>query len=270
MITTWSKDRTETHISEIEWEFKMQRSGLDHYEAVRYGAKPVNTVAGQGLLRTLIETVEAEISEQQSAIFENKKIDDDMRSAISIVPADTLSLIGLKEVIDRTYTEANVERGYSYIGLAQSIGKAIEAEANYRHWQETSKTEAKEYAESAGLDYIPKSLASRLTAEKGVTHTQLRMWKRKFSELSRYEWTTEQRLYVGDFVLSGIIRSLPRHFEENTTGTKRKTTKHVRMTDWLRNKIDQKELMISKESVIRKPMLTKPVQWEIVKVEGKQ
>lgn len=264
-IQTWiSGTSKEEHISEAEWEYQMLRDGIRYYEATREGTTATNTVAGQGILRNIIKDCETAIEVKQRHIFDNNKIDEDTRSAIAIFPADTLSLIGLKELLDKTYREASIGKGASYTALATAIGSAVETEANYRFWQAQSKKDVKEWVEENDIGYIPKSIAQRLTEEAGVTATQIRIWKRKFDDLSNYDLTTQQKLAVGDFVISSIRETYPDLFEAGMTKGKRKSTKNVKMTDALRHKIDNREITISNTSVMRKPMLVKPEPWVIM------
>ena len=269
-IKVWVSDKTDDeHISETEWEYQMLRDGIRYYEATREGTSATNTPAGQSILRSIIKDCETTLEVKQRHIFDNKRIDEDTRSAIAIVPADTLSLIGLKEILDKTYREASIGKGASYTALANAIGSAVETEANYRYWQTQSKIAAKEWAEEHEIDYIPKSIAQRLTEEAGLTATQIRIWKRKFVDLTKYDWTTKQKLSVGDFVTSSILETLPNYFVADIDKSKNKTIKNVKMTDTLRNKIDNKEITISKSSVMRKPMLVKPDPWKLITKETK-
>lgn len=260
---TWIKDAETNHISEKEWEYEMQRAGMRHYESARYGNEPTNTLGGQTLLRSMIAKVENKIDLMQLDIFNDDTIPESIRSAIILVSSDALALIGLKEILDKTYRQLLVEGGCSYTTLASAIGKLVETEANYRHWQKTSRDEAKQYAEDNGLDFVPKSIAHRLTVERGVTPRQIKRWQKNFADLSCYEWSSEQKLFVGDFVIAAIVEALPNLFSIEIKKSKTKQAKQVMMMPELRNMIDRAELTISRQQIIRKPMLTKPVAWKI-------
>lgn len=260
---TWIKDAETNHISEKEWEYEMQRAGMRHYESARYGNEPTNTLGGQTLLRSMIASVENQIDIMQNDIFDDNKIPENIRSAIVLVSSDALALIGLKEILDKTYRQLLVEGGCSYKTLASSIGGLVQTEANYRHWQKASRDDAKQYAEDNGLDFVPKSIAQRLTLERGVSARQIKKWQKNFEDLSRFEWSEEQKLYVGDFIISAITTALPAMFIIEIKKSKSKQAKQVKMQPELRNMIDRAELTISRQQIIRKPMLTKPVAWKV-------
>lgn len=251
------------YISEKEWEYQMQRAGMNHYENARYGSNPTNTIGGQSLLLSMIKEVESAIELMQQDLFDDNTISESIRSAIVLVSSDTLALIGLKEILDKTYRQNLVTGGCSYKTLAITISNLIETEANYRHWLKVSKEDSKKYAEDNNLDFIPKSIAQRITIERGVTQRQIKNWQKKFEDLTCYKWTEEQKLYVGDFVLSAIVNALPKYFIVDVKKSRTRQTKQIIMQSELRNKIDNAEITISKQQVIRKPMLVKPVPWHI-------
>ncbi len=260
-IKTWWADLPNETLVETAWERQMNLSGLEAYEMARTG-KASTTATGQRFMRKLIAQADDAIIEMQKKVINLRRVDRNLKATVIVVPSDTLALLCLKPMIDGTYSASDPSIGIGYQTLSESIAKAVELELNFRHWVESSRQTAREYAEANGLTKVPPSTAERLIADQGVSRQSLWNWKRTFADLSEYKWDTLEKHYCGDALLSSVAAGLPEYFEVHFMSRAHQNKKWVRMTPAFREKFDNMEYHTASVQMQKKPMLARPKKWE--------
>lgn len=263
MTKTWIKGLESPHIVETAWERQMQVSGLEDYENARAGKDASSTIAGKKMILKLLKATEAGMTALQYEVMGQRRTTRSLKATVVAIPPETLALITLKEVIDKTYTTTRPEHGAGWQGLATNIASACETELNFRHWVSTSQEAARAYAKANGLTAIPQSMAERMIAERSNNPSQVFKWKNTIKELTEYQWELEEKHFCGDALLSCITATLPEHFTECLVGFSGGKKKFIRMTDEARGSFDRIEFSKAAAQCVKMPMLTTPRRWAV-------
>ena len=261
-IQTWWADLPDDTLVETAWERQMNLSGIDAYENTRDHKKASSSASGQKMLRKLVDTTAEAISVMQKEMVGTNRVERNLKATVIVVPADTIALLCLKPMIDRTYGANDPDCGAGYQSLAETISKAVELELNFRNWVESSRQTAADYAAAKGLEKIPRSMAERIIEDQGVTVRGIRNWRKTFSELSEFKWDTLQLHYCGDALLTTVVQALPDQFEIHHVFRGGNNKKHVRMTQRFREQFNNMEYHVASMQMQKKPMLTRPKKWE--------
>lgn len=259
-------------MKETAWEREMNVSGFNNYTDYRDGLKSANgkpispekTKAGEKFIRKLLKDATQGIKDLQESIIGNRRAERSVRGTLLLVPADTMALICLKVMIDKTYATDQPARGVPLTTLTTTIGKAVEIELEFRTWIEQSREAAREYAEKEGLAKVPVSQAERLLKEKGVKAARsLSYWRREFEVLKEYQWTNQQKRYCGDALVHAVVDALPDRFEYFYNTRESQNQKFIRMTDTFREEFGELDYRLARMQTVKKPMLSKPVRWQV-------
>lgn len=261
MTKTWIAGLGNAQIVETAWERQMQIDGMENYENSRLGVSPSATNAGKKLLRSLLKKAEGAILTMQSELVGRPRTPRALKATVISIPADTLALITLKEVIDKTYGGADPDNGAAWQSLSRQIASACETELNFRHWVSTSREAARAYAAEQNMSSVPMSYAERMIAEKQGDRTARHRWKQTIKELSEYQWELEEKYFCGDALLSRVCDALPETFERHFLVTSILKKKFIRMVPEARQRFDDIEFSTSNAQCVRKPMLTTPRRW---------
>ena len=269
-ILEWKKYEDDEVLVESAWERKMHLLGSLSYDSKMLERPATERASGMKFLQDNIRKVEAKIREFQSnTILERNngtaRTERTVRGTVIIVPADTLALLTMKPLLDKTTSAPHPEQGASYSIISRLVGKAVETELNFRNWIATSQEEADQFAIDHGMTHSPVSMAERLVSEHGVTERTLRRWRKSFQELTRYKWSDLQEYYAGDALLNAAIEAMPHAFEIVWPFIRQQKRKSVKITDSFAQKLTDDEIKHSASQTVKKPMLTKPKPW--VKVE---
>jgi DNA-directed RNA polymerase len=248
----------------MAWERQMQTFGSELYDQRNEGKEASNTATGKSVLRKHISAATASIEQAQANVIGGQqRAERTARGTIVMIPADTLAVIALRNVIDQTCTVPEPDTGSPFSSVSRLIGRAVATELNYRHWITSSCDSAEAYAESLGIP-TPKSFAEKLIAEQGVTPRNLRQWAKSFEELVEYEWSDLSEYYCGDTLLHCVVTALPDCFETHSPWRRGKPVKCVRMLPEFLNTFNDREARLAVIQSIRKPMLTIPQPWSSI------
>ncbi|MDO5647345.1 hypothetical protein [Paracoccus sp. (in: a-proteobacteria)] len=273
-MKTWWADMPDPVLMETAWERQMNLSGMEAYEASRYRegttdlrGSASDTKAGQKVIRRLLEVTETALEALQResvAVAPRHRTSRSARATLVLVPAETLALLTLKTMIDRAAGCPNPNEGVNYQQTCVQLAGVVETELNFRNWVKESRNAAKAYAEAEGLTKVPRSTADRILAESKVTRSAVWKWKQTFTALSEYSWTTQEKHYCGDALITTTINALPDHFETHNATHKGVLRKYLRTTEAFRHELERIEHQISIHQTVKKPMLTKPKRWVLV------
>jgi hypothetical protein len=249
-----------TILGEVAWERRMQTLGAESHDESNIKSDASETGTGQHNVRKLLKPTTTAIKAMQARLITADRIERTSKGTTIMVPADTLALLALKALFDRTACLAEPDLGVSYAVLSRVIGKATETELNFRHWLTTSDEGALDYAKEKGIN-PPLSLARRMVEERGADARTIRRWQKTFKELTEYKWSELSEYYCGDAVLGAALVGASEAFEIHTPWSKGKPVKNVRMKPDYHQKFHDAEARRSMLQVSRKPMLTKPKKW---------
>lgn len=260
-VQVWWEGIPDPILMETAWERQMTTTGMERYENTRDAKNSADTSAGKKYLRKLSDLADEGIKELQRSLVNMARVDRSRKATLLIVPSDTLALISLKVMLNRSYSAAEHDVGYPLHTVVTDIGKAVELELNFRHWLQSSRESAAAYADVNGLANVPKSQAERLIEEQGATQRTLRRWQKAFAELNQYDWDVHEQHFCGDALVGAVVKALPDHFELHLNTRRQKRTKMLRMTGAFRKEFDDLEFSTARVQSIKKPMLSKPERW---------
>lgn len=267
----WWADLEDSVLTETAWERQMSLSGIEKFERARLNKKgeqkaASDSSAGQKMLKRMVEQAALLIeAAQREVVASGKQTGTTARTAKAAVvslPADTAALLVLRAIIDKTYAAANATDGCNYQILVKEVSRAVELELNFRNWVMKSKSAAVAYAKAEGLSKTPKSYAERLIEEEGLTPRSLSRWRKAFTELHEYEWSTLEKHYCGDVLVSAVVNGMPSAFEFHKLFKGERAEKTVRMTPTFREAFDTMEGRVADMQVVKKPMITRPRPWK--------
>lgn len=261
-ILAWKAGEESETLTESTWERGMQLLGTETYDKNRK-KNASETSTGQKTIRKYLKRLETTINSFQRKLVTQDRTERTLKGTVIMVPADTLALLTLKPVIDRTFGILEPETGTSYSGLSRQIGKAVEIELNFRHWIASSRESASEYAKANGMTKTPTSLAERLVLNEGISRASLFRWKKSFDELNKYLWSELEEYYCGDTLLNACAEALPECFEIHSPWRKGHPRKMVRMLPAFLKVFEESEIRYANNQTIKKPMLTKPHPWRL-------
>lgn len=257
----WWKRLPEGTVVETVWERQMQFAGMDAYEQARSSDREASeTQAGQKFLRKLLTKATPALKRIQNDIIK-ASVPRERKSTLIVVPAETMALLGLKKMIDKTYLASMNAAGANYQVVAKEIGRSVEIELNFRNWIRASRAAAKAFAEATGKP-IPQSYAEKFLEERKESRQTIHNWRKTIERMSDEPWTDIDLHYCGEAILLTVAKALPEVFEVHNVFTKGKMVKHVRMTDHARDLIDKAEGAAAAHRVIKKPMLIAPQPWK--------
>ena len=255
------RDMQDESLKEAAWERQMNLLGGENFDRAHDGKDASETNAGKRVIRNMILEATDAIAQVQKDQLSVRRVPLEYRGALLMVPAETLALITVTRVLDRTYSAAQPENGYQKDLLCRQIGHAVEAEVLYRIWVKESEKAAEEYAKVKGLTKTPKSRAEYLMKEGKVSRTSLTRWREKFSHLSETDWTKETKIYVGEALVETLLATCPDTFEFHRVVKVNNSVWHVRMTDEAYEEFNANHEAVARHQSVRKPMLARPKPW---------
>lgn len=256
----WWKRLPDGTAVETVWERQMQFAGMDAYEQARPKDQEASeTPTGQRFLRKLLRATIPALKRIQSDIIK-ASIPRERKSTLIVVPAETMALLGLKKLVDKTYTAQNHADGANYQAAAKEIGRSVEIELNFRNWIKSSRIAAEAYAEATGKP-IPKSYAEQFLEDRKESRQSIHNWRKTITKMSKEPWEEIDLHYCGEAILHTIAKANPSVFEVHNVFKRGKMVKHIRLTDKARDTIDKGEGVFAAHQVTRKPMLVAPQPW---------
>lgn len=272
----WETLPNETLV-ETAWERQMNLKGFEGYENRKVKETPKGfehvsaseTKAGQKTLRKLLEQATEAIrglqeDQVKGATKRGGQHPKERKATLLTVPAETLAILALRLLLDRSYAPLDPSRGTSLQGLVVDVANAVENEQNFRNWVACSKEAAEAYADSKGITKIPRSFAEKLIEESQMVKSSKWKWKKAVKEASDYQWSLEEKHYCGAGIISTLLETFPDHFENRLILSKGKQQNFVRMTETFRKQFDDMEYHAASMQTVKKPMITKPKRWVTV------
>jgi hypothetical protein len=258
-IEIWRQEGVDPVLSEMSWERDMLTRGTEQHDKRNEGTTAAKTATGQSILRKFVKRAEEAIELMQAGV-NRPRVERTAKGTLVVVPADTLAMVALRVIIDRTCTVPEPDVGSPYATVSRLIGQAVETELNYRHWLTSSNDEAKAYAKEKGIA-TPSSFAERKVADLGVTERSIRQWRETIKELTEYKWSDLSEFYCGDTLLQCVVSAIPEGFEVHTPWRTGKPVKCVRMIPSFLDEFHDRESRNAMIQPIRLPMLTVPQKW---------
>lgn len=266
MTKTWWSESPDEQLVETAWERQMNMAGIERYETSRFKKNGdlqelTMTQTGQKTTRRMIKNAITAIDELQKEMsLPRSRTSQSNRATVLALPSETLALITIRALLDRTYDCSSNDQGVNWQLICKEVGKAVEDELNFRTILKGSREQARVYAKE--LDKaVPKSFADKMIEEGDPRSRSLRRWKETFKDIETYTWDTSEKLFCGEALLDTVIMALPEDFTKHKVHEAGFMKNYAMMTDDCREAIDQSESMIASMQVIRKPMIRRPARW---------
>lgn len=257
----WWAEMPNTQAVETAWENSMGKEGMERYELSR-NKDHSQTNAGQKLIRKLLERSVKAVERVQKEVFERSGYCRTTRGTVLQVPAETTAILALRVLIHYTYSAAARDKGVRWQSACVAVGKAIEGELNFRNWLAASKDNAEAYRQAKGLEKAPMSFAERTLRDNVANRQNLSRWRQSYTELSEFEWDEDQLHWCGDAILGAIVFELSEHFNRDLVSGKGKKSNMLYMSNTLLEQFERAEIKAAEMSVVKKPMLAKPLPWK--------
>lgn len=261
-INKWWKGLEDPVVLEMAWERLMNVAGAEAYERNTEDQDLTQSQVGQRLLQRLLRPATDVVRAYQSEMIKGLR-DHEIRAAALSVPAETVALVTLRYLLDKTFNNVDPHLGCDVLRVAKDVGEAIETECRFRLWVEQSKEQAKEYAKLNGQAKVPRSRAELIIAEAGVSSRTAMTIRKNLKKLAVEPWSEKLRITLGAEVVLPITEALQDVFEVWVRQLPDRKLKMIRMKEEFIQELKGREAKVIQMQVIRKPMLVPPRRWTL-------